>query len=104
MSNKPSKEQIDELLALLGGKGSTVDMNLRNHGEEEGLCEETLVRWLVARKLDVNAAAKDLKAHAEWRTTYMPSGRVDPVSSVGTQALPNRFSRKLCQHAVCTRG
>ncbi|KXZ55372.1 hypothetical protein GPECTOR_3g50 [Gonium pectorale] len=51
------------------------DAQLRAGGEW-GLDDATLRRWLVARKGDVKAAARDLTAHAAWRAKTVPRGRI----------------------------
>ncbi|KXZ55394.1 hypothetical protein GPECTOR_3g52 [Gonium pectorale] len=68
----PSAAQLEELRELCGAQ---VDAQLRSGGEW-GLDEATLRRWLVARKGDCKAAARDLTAHAAWRAQYVPSGRI----------------------------
>lgn len=55
---------------LLGGELS---------GPEHMLAEAYLRRWLRARRWKVDVAAKSILAHAEWRATAMPTGRVEPV-------------------------
>lgn len=37
---------------------------------------QTLRRWLVARKWDVEAAKRALVVHAEWRAQNLPHGRI----------------------------
>lgn len=37
---------------------------------------QTLRRWLVARKWDVEAAKRALVVHAEWRAHNLPHGRI----------------------------
>lgn len=58
--------------------GDEVDANLVAGGEE-GLTHDTLFRWLRARKWKLEEAAKDLKAHAQWRKEYVPEGRITEV-------------------------
>ncbi|KAG2424190.1 hypothetical protein HXX76_014723 [Chlamydomonas incerta] len=55
--------------------GQETDALLRKSGEW-GLDDATLRRWLVARKGNVADAARDLKAHAVWRASYVPQGRI----------------------------
>ncbi|MEW5303023.1 MAG: hypothetical protein WDW36_005755 [Sanguina aurantia] len=68
------------------GDGQVVDVILRGwpyigHGKSLmsmvwGLCAATLRRWLVARKWDVEAAARDLRDHAAYRVQHMPEGSI----------------------------
>ncbi|KXZ55383.1 hypothetical protein GPECTOR_3g51 [Gonium pectorale] len=64
--------QLEELRRKCGPEA---DAQLRAGGEW-GLDEATLRRWLVARKGDVKAAARDLTAHAAWRAKAVPRGRI----------------------------
>lgn len=45
-------------------------------GGEQGLTEQTLRRWTVARKMNARLAAADLTAHAAWRAAWAPQGRI----------------------------
>ena len=52
-------------------------------GPEHMLAEVYLRRWLRARRWEVDVAAKCILAHAEWRVTAMPTGRIEPVGVNG---------------------
>lgn len=65
-------QALAELRALLP---PDVEEKLINGGEE-GLTEFTLLRWLRARKWNVQNTARDLIAHAQWRIEYVPGGRI----------------------------
>lgn len=71
----PTEAQLDRLLELCGGEQGEVAKLLAVEG---GLNKANLRRWFIARKGDLNVAAKDIKAHAEWRKSFMPN--VSPVS------------------------
>ena len=65
-----------ELVAQLRGSlGPQVHQQLLQGGEW-GADDDTLRRWLVARKWDLMHAAADLTKHAEWRAAYVPTGRI----------------------------
>lgn len=64
-----------------------VDSQLRTGGEE-GLTDAQLRRWLRARSFDPARAARDLSAHAAWRSESVPLGRVQECT------IPNELSQK----------
>lgn len=67
----------------------TVDRQLRQGGEP-GLTDDAMRRWLVARKWDVKAAHRDLTAHAAWRASYCPNGRIKEVGmAMSLRAAPD---------------
>lgn len=72
---------IEQLRSVLTPGGSClVDTQLRQGGEG-GLDSTTMRRWLVARKWDVAAAARQLSAHAEYRAG-ISGGRITEVNIV----------------------
>ena len=71
---EPRKE--NELVAQLReALGPHVHQQLLQGGEW-GADDDTLRRWLVARKWDLKHSAADLAKHAEWRAAYVPTGRI----------------------------
>jgi hypothetical protein len=76
LSEEEKAAAVQQLKDILD---ESVDAAL-TRGGELGLSEFTLTRWLVARKWSVEAAARDLRAHSEWRARTVPHGRVSEVS------------------------
>lgn len=58
-----------------------VEIQMAQGGEE--LDDACLRRWLRADKWDVSAAEGRLKAHAKWRASVAPSGRIEQVRALG---------------------
>ena len=54
----------------------------------EHLNDRLLLRWLRARKGDVQAAFAALCVHARWRTAEMPNGRVLEVRKLASRVYP----------------
>ncbi|MEW5312228.1 MAG: hypothetical protein WDW38_003875 [Sanguina aurantia] len=67
---------VAELRLLLSPGGSALVDEQLKQGGENGLDVLTLRRWAVARKWDVAHAAKDLAAHAVYRSLNILGGRV----------------------------
>ena len=61
----------------LASSGMCVGGELRDTNEM--LDNDYLRRWLRARRWEVEVAASSIIAHADWRLTMMPTGRVHPV-------------------------
>ena len=86
-SSKPVTEEaqhqavsdLRQQLAPQAGEPSVEEL-LRTGGEPnligEGLDEETLRRWLRAENFNVKKAGARLRAHATWRASYVPQGRI----------------------------
>ena len=72
LSDVAQHELVTQLREALGPQ---VYLQLLQGGEW-GADEDTLRRWLVARKWDLKHAAADLTKHAVWRAAYVPTGRI----------------------------
>lgn len=70
---------VAELRQLLSPGGSALVDEQLKQGGENGLDALTLRRWAVARKWDIAHAAKDLAAHAVYRSQNILGGRVTQV-------------------------
>ncbi|GAX82370.1 hypothetical protein CEUSTIGMA_g9799.t1 [Chlamydomonas eustigma] len=68
-------EILEELKHFHDCIDPSVDSKLRAGGEE-GLTNQTLRRWLVARKMNIQVAKADLEKHADWRSVHVPNGRI----------------------------
>ena len=85
LSPDAQQEAVIKLRALLEPKDGepSVEALLRKGGEpgliEDRLDDETLKRWLRAENFQISKAEARLRAHAQWRATYVPTGRIPEV-------------------------
>ena len=83
LTDEAPSVSCEDALADLGARLAatpTVEAQLRSGGETglalpgAGLGAQTLRRWLVAEKWDVDAAFGRLVTHAQWRADYVSRG------------------------------
>lgn len=77
----PSEEEIESLvIELRTAFADTNTHELLIRGGDEGLTDLNLRRWLAARKWDVALARESLLSHAQFRSSFVPQGRILEVS------------------------
>lgn len=87
-SSKPlsaveKQEAVSKLRAVLEARDGqpSVEELLRKGGEpgliqDQGLDDHTLSRWLRAESYNLKKAEARLRAHAQWRASYVPHGHI----------------------------